>query len=428
MIGLKRGTVALYEHEKEWEAEAQKTICLLKKILGNVLKDIQHVGSTSVPSIKAKPIIDIAAAADSFDDVLAFEKELEDNGFYYRPNARSSLKNQLLFACGSYYDGSGDLQTHFIHVVRTNSIDWLNYINFRDYLNSTPSAAKEYEDLKISLALQAPEDSGREKYLSGKHDFIVYTLRKALAYSYLGKTVTVKIDRPIGYVHKKDKYALTYPVNYGYIPGVTGGDGEELDVYLLGVDTPVKEYTAQIIGIVHRHNDAEDKLVAAPDGAVFNQAEIAEAVNFQEQYYKTEIDAVYQKSCGAIVFRKNNGITEYLCLLQKQSGTYSVPKGHMEAYETEEQTAMREIFEEIGISTEFLSNFRAEIRYDINNNKHKTLILFIAEYNGELNVSDIEISDYCWLACNEAIQILPEWYGAVIKKAERKIEMIKKDI
>ena len=120
------------------------------------------------------------------------KKELKDNGFYYRPNAQASIKNQLLFACGSYYEGTGEMQTHFIHVVRTNSIDWINYINFRDYLNNTPSAAKEYEELKVSLALQAPVDKGRQKYLQGKHDFIVRTLRKALVRSYLGKTVNIK--------------------------------------------------------------------------------------------------------------------------------------------------------------------------------------------------------------------------------------------
>ena len=60
MIGLKRGTVKLYEHEKDWEINAQNTISRLKKLLGDVIKDIQHVGSTSVFSIKAKPIIDIA--------------------------------------------------------------------------------------------------------------------------------------------------------------------------------------------------------------------------------------------------------------------------------------------------------------------------------------------------------------------------------
>lgn len=59
---------------KEWEIEAQNTIARLKEILGDVIKDIQHVGSTSILTIKAKPIIDIAVAVDQFDDILACEK------------------------------------------------------------------------------------------------------------------------------------------------------------------------------------------------------------------------------------------------------------------------------------------------------------------------------------------------------------------
>lgn len=289
MIGLERGTVKLCEHEKEWEIEARNTIFRLKQILGDVIKDIQHVGSTSIISIKAKPIIDIAVAVDDFDDIIIFEKELKDNGFYYRPNAQASIKNQLLFACGSYYEGTGEMQTHFIHVVRTNSIDWINYINFRDYLNNTPSAAKEYEELKVSLALQAPVDKGREKYLQGKHDFIVRTLRNALVRSYLGKTVNIKIDRPVGSIHPEHP-ELVYPVNYGYIPDVFGGDGEEIDVYLLGVDVPIEEYTARIIGIVHRHNDTEDKLVAAPEGLDFDENKISKSVSFQERFFESKIE------------------------------------------------------------------------------------------------------------------------------------------
>lgn len=289
MIGLKRGTVKLLNHEKEWELEAQRTILRLHKILGAVARDIQHVGSTSILTIKAKPIIDIAVAVDDFKDVLALEAELNHNGFYYRPNA--NLEDQLLFACGSYYDGTGDLQTHFIHVVLADSMEWINYINFRDYLNKTPTVSKAYEDLKISLASEAPVDKGRERYLRGKHDFIVYTLRKALVNFYLGKTIEIKIDRPIGSAHPKH-LDLVYPINYGYIPGVLGGDGEELDVYLLGVSKPIKEYKARVIGIVHRHNDVEDKLVAAPEGTIFTQTEIAEAVHFQEQYYESEIETI----------------------------------------------------------------------------------------------------------------------------------------
>ena len=57
--------------------------------------------------------------------------------------------------------------------------------------------------------------------------------REAQVRSYLGKIVRIEIDRPIGYVHHKEKYDLVYPINYGYIPGVLGGDDEELDVYQL---------------------------------------------------------------------------------------------------------------------------------------------------------------------------------------------------
>ncbi|MEG1835732.1 MAG: inorganic diphosphatase [Oscillospiraceae bacterium] len=122
---------------------------------------------------------------------------------------------------------------------------------------------------------------------------MTYEERKALVNSYLGKIVEVKIDRPIGYVHKKEKYSLTYPINYGYIPDVIGGDGEELDVYVLGVDHPVETFTGKIIGIIHRENDVEDKLVAAPEDMIFYQNEIAKAVNFQEQYYITTVEALY---------------------------------------------------------------------------------------------------------------------------------------
>lgn len=177
MIGLKRGAVRLCEHEKEWELEAQRTIRRLRQILGPIATDIQHVGSTSVSSIKAKPIIDIAVAVGSFDDVLALEDKLKADGFYYRPNA--GILNQLLFACGSFYEETGDLQTHFIHVVLEDSDEWFNYLNFRDYLRQNSAVAKAYETLKVSLAEKLPADSGKEQYLKGKQGFIADILRRA---------------------------------------------------------------------------------------------------------------------------------------------------------------------------------------------------------------------------------------------------------
>ena len=97
-------------------------------------------------------------------------------------------------------------------------------------------------------------------------------------------------DRPPHRVHAhQNGHTFTYPINYGYIPGVTGGDGEELDVYLLGVDRPVRRFTGIIIGAVVRTDDEEDKLVMAPTGVHCTAAEIREAVHFQEKYHSSYI-------------------------------------------------------------------------------------------------------------------------------------------
>ena len=285
-LGLKRGTVALFPHETAWEEEAARTVETLRAVLGDAAAEMQHVGSTGIKNIKAKPIVDIAVAAEDFGAVLAKEDAMRDAGFYYRPG---SLEGQLLFARGSFYDGTGDLQTHFIHVVKAGGQDWRDYLNFRDYLNTYPAAAKAYEALKEKLAAECPADEGRKYYLAGKHDFIAHTLRKAMVWSFLGKNVHIGIDRPLGYVHKKETYALVYPLNYGYIPGVLGGDGEELDVYLLGVNEPLQKADSVVLGIARRKNDVEDKLIAAPAGMAFTREEMAAAVRFQEQYYDTFI-------------------------------------------------------------------------------------------------------------------------------------------
>lgn len=116
--------------------------------------------------------------------------------------------------------------------------------------------------------------------------------RHILVEGYFGKTVTIEIDRPIGYVHHKGEKALIYPINYGYISGVLGGDGEELDVFLVGVNEPVTKFTGRIIGIVYRADDVEDKLIMAPEGQSFSAKEIASAVYFQEKYYDTTIRAL----------------------------------------------------------------------------------------------------------------------------------------
>ena len=104
---------------------------------------------------------------------------------------------------------------------------------------------------------------------------------------YLNKTVTVKIDRPLGSKHPD--WDLIYEVNYGYIPNTIGGDGEELDCYVLGVDKPLDSFTGKCIAIIHRINDNDDKLIIVPDGMNFTDEEIRNLTNFQEKYFKSII-------------------------------------------------------------------------------------------------------------------------------------------
>jgi len=246
-----------------------------------------------------------------------------------------------------------------------------------------------------------------------------YSQRKEQVRSFLGKMTDIMIDRPIGYVHKKEKYTLEYPINYGYIPGVIGGDGEELDVYLLGVDTPLKEFRARIIGIVHRENDVEDKLIAAPDGAVFDQSEIAAAVDFQEKYYITSVEALDQTSCGAVVYRRSEKGTEVLVVFQDKNGIWSLPKGHREKGETEAQTALREISEETGLRVKLKDGFRKEVRYTFSIGIRKKVVFFLAEYEGgELKADPEEISDIRWVDIPTAKTMLFENCHKILDEAE----------
>lgn len=119
--------------------------------------------------------------------------------------------------------------------------------------------------------------------------FLTAEERRALVDSLMGKTVDVIIDRPIGYVHLTKGITLHYTVNYGYLPGINGGDGEEQDAYILGVGEPLETFTGRIIAAVLRSDDNEDKLVAVPEGMTFSKAEIEDAVRFVEKYFDSEI-------------------------------------------------------------------------------------------------------------------------------------------
>ena len=104
---------------------------------------------------------------------------------------------------------------------------------------------------------------------------------------YLGKKVTVKIDRPIGSKHPN--YEMIYPTNYGYLPNTISGDGEELDAYVLGITEPIVEFTGECIAIIHRIHEDDDKLIVVQEGETYTDEEIRELTNFQEKYFESEI-------------------------------------------------------------------------------------------------------------------------------------------
>ncbi len=106
--------------------------------------------------------------------------------------------------------------------------------------------------------------------------------------SVIGSQVEVIVDRMMGTYHPKHP-DIYYPINYGYIEGIIAPDGEDQDVYIIGVDKPLNTFTGVVVAIIRRYDDIEEKWVVAPENCVLSKEEIAEMVKFQEQYFKSEI-------------------------------------------------------------------------------------------------------------------------------------------
>ena len=105
---------------------------------------------------------------------------------------------------------------------------------------------------------------------------------------YLGKIITVQIDRPLGSTHPKWK-SLIYPVNYGFVPNTISSDGEELDAYILGVFEPVETFEGKCIAVIHRFREEDDKLIVVPQNRDFSEDAIRALTEFQERFFESEI-------------------------------------------------------------------------------------------------------------------------------------------
>ena len=163
-IGLRRGTVRITDYVPMWaslyEREAGR---LLQKISDRII-DIQHVGSTAVPGLPAKPIIDIAIAIESKKDIPSLARSLTDLGYIDRGDAGDDGGYLLVL------EPAPEVRTVHIHVVESTDAQWRNYIRFRDLLRAREDMRERYGRLKRQLARENADD--RRSYTAGKHEFI----------------------------------------------------------------------------------------------------------------------------------------------------------------------------------------------------------------------------------------------------------------
>jgi 8-oxo-dGTP pyrophosphatase MutT (NUDIX family) len=137
---------------------------------------------------------------------------------------------------------------------------------------------------------------------------------------------------------------------------------------------------------------------------------------------------VYEKSCGAVVYRKYHGNTEVLLVKHVKSGYWSFPKGHVEGDETESETAAREIMEETGVDVFIDTGFRETVTYSLRRDTKKTVVYFVAraKKNRNLIPQGDEISEIRWVEINQAETILAfENDRTIIAKAKAFIALMK---
>ena len=121
---------------------------------------------------------------------------------------------------------------------------------------------------------------------------------------------------------------------------------------------------------------------------------------------KEKVKCLYEKTCGSVMFTYNGNKRLYL-LIKNESGHIGFPKGHIELDESEEQTAVREVFEETGIKADLIDNFRVEYQYITHDNTHKTCVYFMSEYPyKKAEIQESEISQSWLVGFDETMELL----------------------
>jgi GrpB-like predicted nucleotidyltransferase (UPF0157 family) len=160
-LGLAAGKVALVDSTAEWAELYETEEALLREAIGGLVVDIQHFGSTAIPGIKAKPILDVLVGLPKFDDGPLLTEPLARLGYDYV--GTELVPNDHLF-------GKGVVRTHLLHAVEHGGYHWNRNLRFRDRMRADPSLAAAYEALKIDLATRFA--NSRAEYTAAKKTFI----------------------------------------------------------------------------------------------------------------------------------------------------------------------------------------------------------------------------------------------------------------
>ena len=163
MLGLRRGTVRLIKSDPHWARSFKREAAKLRKVFGSFALDIQHIGSSSIPHVVAKPIIDIGVVVPSLKRVVRFETKLRTIGYIRKKN--DDRPERLFFT-----KGPESRRTHYVHIGEEGERYIEDMVIFRDYLRLNPHVAKEYSTLKQRLAAQYAED--RATYTKRKKKFV----------------------------------------------------------------------------------------------------------------------------------------------------------------------------------------------------------------------------------------------------------------
>lgn len=173
MIGLKKGTVKLSESQfDEWNEEYEKEKKILLDKIGDYILEIHHIGSTSVPDLMAKPIIDIIVVVGKLEDYKKLITPLEEIGYHFMPDRIFVIRDRVFFP-----KGPENNRTHHLSLVVKASQQYNDNLLFRDYLRKNKHACKDYQELKQELSEKFFND--REGYTKAKEDFITKIIDKA---------------------------------------------------------------------------------------------------------------------------------------------------------------------------------------------------------------------------------------------------------